>query len=218
MHDLADLRGGLALESEADDLSAMGEHRPEVVERAAHRDQDVGVRLAHHFQVTGDGPRRDEEDAIGEVFGGEQGSLTEGLLAEVEEPRLAEAGGPVLMKQQDRRLLPRWRVRQTVCFWQSATGFPAGSSAATATRVIFPGEGSDGLGGEEGEVDLFDDAENGFGLERRTVQSLLDLGGEAGIEGLGIQPLDDFAVAVANAHRLNLLNKCQTELPGQTYV
>ena len=58
-----------------------------------------------------------------------------------------------------------------------------------------------GLGGEEGKVDLFDDVENGLGLEGRAVQSLLDLGGEASIEGLGIQPLDDFAVAIANAHR-----------------
>ena len=31
VHDLADLRGGLALEREADDLSAMSENRPEVV-------------------------------------------------------------------------------------------------------------------------------------------------------------------------------------------
>ena len=45
MHDLADLRGGLALEGKSDDLRAMGEHRSEIVERAPHRDQDVGMRL-----------------------------------------------------------------------------------------------------------------------------------------------------------------------------
>ena len=103
VHDLADLRGGLALESEADDLSAMGEYRPEVMERAAHRDQDVGVCLAHDLQVAGDGSRGDEEDAVGEVFGGEQRSLTEGLLAEVEESRLAKAGRSVLHESNDRR-------------------------------------------------------------------------------------------------------------------
>ena len=100
VHDLADLRGGLALESEADDLSAMGENRPEVMERAAHRDQDVGVCLAHDLQVAGDGSRGDEEDAVGEVFGGEQRPLTEGLLAEVEQSRLAKGGRSVLMNQQ----------------------------------------------------------------------------------------------------------------------
>ena len=50
MHDLADLRGGLALQGQADDLGAMREHRPEVMEGAAHRDQDVGVGLAHAFR------------------------------------------------------------------------------------------------------------------------------------------------------------------------
>ena len=100
VHDLADLRSGLALECESDDLSAMREDRPEIMERAAHGDQDIGVSLAHHYEVTGDGSRGDEEDAIGEVFGGEQGPLTEGLLAKVEDSRLAKAGGTVLLKQE----------------------------------------------------------------------------------------------------------------------
>src|SRR5665811_2507559 len=45
VHDLADLRRGLALECEADDLSAMREDWSKVVERTAHRDQDVGLNL-----------------------------------------------------------------------------------------------------------------------------------------------------------------------------
>src|SRR4051812_11132659 len=64
-----------------------------------------------------------------------------------------------------------------------------------------------GLGGEERKVGLFDKVENGLSHEGRTVQSLLDLGGEAGIEGLGIEPLDDLAVAIANPHRWNLPDK-----------
>src|SRR5208337_2000018 len=62
------------------------------------------------------------------------------------------------------------------------------------------------LGREEGKVNLLDDVENCLGLEGRTVQSLLNLGGEASIEGLGLQPLDGFAVLVANAHRGDLLD------------
>src|SRR5262249_57425285 len=58
-----------------------------------------------------------------------------------------------------------------------------------------------GLGGEEGEVDLFDHVEDRRGLEGRTVETLADLGGEPSIEGLGIQGLDDFAVAIANGRR-----------------
>jgi len=64
------------------------------------------------------------------------------------------------------------------------------------------------LGGEEGKVDLFDDVENCLGLEGRAVQSLLNLSGEASIEGLGLQPPDGFAILVANAHRRDLLDKC----------
>ena len=64
------------------------------------------------------------------------------------------------------------------------------------------------LGREEGKVNLLDDVENCLGLEGRTVQSLLNLGGEVSIEGLGLQPLDGFAVLVANAHRRDLLDKC----------
>ena len=99
VHDLADLRGGLPLECKADESSAMGEDRSEVMECAAHGDQDIGVCLAHHFEVAGDGSWGDEEDAIGEVFGGQQGSLTEGLLAEVEESCLTKAGRTMLMNQ-----------------------------------------------------------------------------------------------------------------------
>ena len=68
MHDLADLRGGFALQREADDLSAMRENWAQVMERAAHRDQHIGVCLTHHLQVTGDGSWGDEEDAISEVL------------------------------------------------------------------------------------------------------------------------------------------------------
>ena len=64
------------------------------------------------------------------------------------------------------------------------------------------------LGREEGKIDLLDDVKNRLGLEGRTVQSLLNLSGEASIEGFGLQPLDGFAVLVANAHRRDLLDKC----------
>ena len=54
-----------ALECKADDLSAMrGEDWSEVVERTPHRDQDVGVGLAHDDQVARDGAGGYEEDAI----------------------------------------------------------------------------------------------------------------------------------------------------------
>ena len=68
------------------------------------------------------------------------------------------------------------------------------------------------------EVDLLHDVEDRFGLERRTVETLLDLGGEASIEGLGLQALDHLAVGIANAHRRNLLDRCRPSIPGQTYV
>src|SRR5271157_3525432 len=138
VHDLADLRGGLALEREADDLSTMRENRAQIMERAAHRDQHVGVCLAHHFQVTGDGSWGDEEDAIGKVFGSEQGSLTEACWQRSRSRAWRKPAGPCCWIKRSSRL-PRCRVRQTVCFLQWTTGLPAGSSAATAMRVILPG-------------------------------------------------------------------------------
>ena len=172
----------------------------------------IGIRTSGwawrtDLQVAGDGSRGDEEDAIGEVFGGEQGSLTEGLLAEVEEPRLAKAGRPVLMKQE---------IVDLAAMEGEADGLLLAVGDGFSGRLV-GGDGDEGdfargrlraLGGEEGKVDLFDDAENGLGLEGRTVESLLDFGGEAGIERFGIQALDDLAVAVANSHREHLLDKC----------
>ncbi len=55
---------------------------------------------ADRLEVAGDGSPDDEADAIGQVFGGEPGALTESLLAEVEESGLTEAGGPVLLEHQ----------------------------------------------------------------------------------------------------------------------
>jgi len=57
---------------------------------------------------------------------------------------------------------------------------------------------------DEREVDLFDDLRHGLGLKGRAGQSLLDLGAESGIEGLGVQTFEDLALLIANAHRLLL--------------
>jgi hypothetical protein len=217
VHDLADLRGGLALECKADDLSAMREDWPEVVECAAHGDQHVGISLADQDKVTRDGSRSDEEDAIGKVFGGEQCPLAESLLAKVEDSRLAKAGGAVLLKQ---------KVIDLAAMEGQADRLLLAVGDGLSGRLI-RGDGDEGdltrgrLGGpcgEEGEVDLFDDVKNGFGLEGGTVKSLLNFGGEASIEGFGVQPLDDLAVSIADAHKLNLLDKCRPSVPGQTYV
>jgi hypothetical protein len=75
-----------------------------------------------------------------------------------------------------------------------------------------------GRRGHEGKEDLFDDSENGFGLERGAVKSLLNFGGETRIEGFGIESLDDLAASIADAHVMVLLNRCQPSLVGQTYV
>ena len=185
----------------------MGENRAQIMERAAHRDQHFGVCLAHHFQVTGDGSWGDEEDAISEVFGGKQGSLTEGLLAKVEESCLAKASRTVLMNQAIVDLAPMQgqtdglllAVAHRLPGWFVSRNSDESDLARRSLRA---------LGREEGKVDLLDDVENCLGLEGRTVQSLLNLSGEASIEGLGLQPLDGFAVLVANAHRGDLLDKC----------
>src|SRR5262249_28294 len=153
------------------------EDRPEVVERAAQGDQDIGVCLAHRPQIAGDGSWGDEEDAIGAVFSGEQGCLTEGLLAQVEDSSLAKAGWSVLLKHE---------VVDLVAMEGETDGLLVTIRDGLASRLIrgdgdegdLPWRGLGGLGGEEGKVDLFDDVEDGFGLEGGAVESLLDLGGE----------------------------------------
>jgi hypothetical protein len=170
------------------------------MERAAHRDQDVGVGPAHDLQIAGDGSRRHEEDAVREVFGGEQCPLTEGLLAEVKEPCLAEASWTMLVDQAIVDLAPVQSqtdglfltVNHRLAGWFVSGDSDERDLAWRSLRA---------LGAEEWKVDLFDDIENGLGLEGRAVQPLLNLGGKSGIEGLGIQPLEHLAVPIANAHR-----------------
>jgi hypothetical protein len=54
----------------------------------------------------------------------------------------------------------------------------------------------------------FDNLENSFNLEGKAVKSLPDFGGEASVEGFGIQSVDDLAVWIANAHSRYLLDNC----------
>jgi hypothetical protein len=152
MHDLADLRGGLALKGKPYDLRAVCEHGSEVVVRASHGNQDAGMGLAYDLEVAGDGPRRDEEDAVGEVFRGEESSLTEGLLAEVEQPRLPEGCGAVLMDQE---------VVDLATMQSEADGLLGALSDRLAGRLV-SGNDDEGdltgrsvrrLGGKEGRVE-----------------------------------------------------------------
>ena len=157
--DLADLRGGFALQREADDLSAMRENWAQVMERAAHRDQHVGVCLTHHLQVTGDGSWGDEEDAISEVFGGKQGSLTEGLLAKVEESCLAKASRTVLMNQAIVDLAPMQGQTDGLLL-AAAHRLPGWFISRNSDESDLARRSLRALGREEGKVDLLDDVEN----------------------------------------------------------
>jgi hypothetical protein len=138
--------------------------------------------------------------------------LTKGLLAKVEDSSLAKTSRTVFLKQE-------------VVDLAAMEGETNGLLLAIGdglSRWLVRGNSDEGdlpwgrfgdLSGEEGKVDFFDDAEHSLGLEWGTVQTLLDLGSEASIDGLGIQPLDDFAVSIANAHRLILLDKCLPVYP-----
>jgi hypothetical protein len=57
---------------------------------------------------------------------------------------------------------------------------------------------------DERKIDFLDHFEDGLGLKGRAGQSLLDLGEEFGIEGLGVQTLEDLTVLIANTHGLLL--------------
>src|SRR5262249_16913576 len=156
VHDLADLGGCLALESKADDLSAVGENGAQIVKRAAHRDQDIGVSLAYDDQVAGDGSWGDKEDAVGQVFGSEQRPLTEGLLAEIEDPRLAKGGRSAFMNQEI--------VELATMQGEADRLFLADSHRLSGRLVSGDGDERDfarrslrGFAGKVRKVDLFDD-------------------------------------------------------------
>jgi hypothetical protein len=53
---------------------------------------------------------------------------------------------------------------------------------------------------EKRKVYLFDNFEDGLGLKGRAVQSLLGLGKKLGVEGFGVQTLEDLAILIANTH------------------
>jgi hypothetical protein len=143
--------------------------------------------------------------------------LTEGLLAEVEDSGLSKASRSVLLKQEVVDLATM-ECEADGLLLTVGDGFTGRLIRGDGDKGDLPRGRLGGLSGEEGEVDLFDDVEDGLGLEGGAIESLLDLGGETSIEGLGIQPLDDLAISIANAHRLDLLNTCRPSVPGQTYV
>jgi hypothetical protein len=141
VHDLADLGSGFALEREPDDLSAMRQDRPQVIECAAHADQHTRVSLRHDDEVSGNGSRSDEEDAVSEVFCREQCALPEVLLTKVENLGLTNARGTTIVKQDvvDRASM---EGQANGLFVAVGHGLPAGSLAATASSEIFPGADS----------------------------------------------------------------------------
>jgi hypothetical protein len=203
--DAADLGGGLALEGQADDLDAMGEGRSKVVDGAAHRNEALGLLLAQLGQIAGDGAWGDEEDAEGQVLGGQEGALAEGLFAEVAEACLAETGRSVV-------------VQEPVVLGAAMDGEVDGFLAAIHDGFSGRFFGIDGdeadrtwrshwtAGLEEGEIDFPDDVTDGVGFEGRAIQSVDQFSAKAGVEGFRFKAFDGFASALSPSHGEDLLD------------
>ena len=88
-----------------------------------------------------------------------------------------------------------------MCCWFR---FARGLFSTDGDQRDFPGWSLRAVFLDEREVDLFDDLQDGLGLEGRAVQSLLDFGEKLGIEGLGVQTLEDLAILIAHTHGLLL--------------
>ena len=138
-------------------------------------------------------------------------------MTKVEDSGLAKASGTIVVKQEV--------VDGAAMEGQADALFLAVGHGLSCRLVSGHGEQRDlprgRLGsrrGNEGKVDLFDNAKNSLGFEWGTVKSLLNFGCESRRKSFGLKSLNNLAFSIANAHRVLLLNRCLPSLSGQTYV
>src|SRR5215216_7431111 len=176
---------------------------------AAHRQDQVRIALAQGLEVAADGSRSDEEDSVGEIFGGQQAALAERFLAQFGQPGTAEGLRPILLEQTvvlgaamdgkaERHLLA------------SSDGLAGRFLGGDGDQGHLAGGGAGGFGFQVGEVDILDHLEHGLGGKRRKVQALLDLGQEPRIESLALQTSQLLLGCVADSHASLLPGTCPT--------
>jgi hypothetical protein len=83
-------------------------------------------------------------------------------------------------------------------------GFASGLVGTDRDQRDLPGWSFRTVFIDERKIHLLDDFQDGLCLKGRAVQPLLDLGQKLGVEGLGIQTLENLTVLIANAHGLLL--------------
>jgi len=188
-----------SFQGESYDLHAMGQHRTDVVLGAAQGDGSLVARFLQGGQIAGDGACADEEDAVGQVFGGEQAALAECFLTEVGNPGLSKCGGSL--------------------FFEQGIILVAAMDGETNGLLLTFGDGlSSGLVGgdddqgdfawwqvglmliEQGKVNFLDDLQDGLGLEGRAIQPLTDFVSKAIFESYTLKPLQQFLGPIANTH------------------
>jgi hypothetical protein len=97
MHHFADLRHGLALQRQSDNLGSMGQHRSDVMNGATQRYYQLWIRSTQNIQVPCDRTRGHEEDSVSQVFTSQQSALAQGFLANIDNTSLPKTCRAVLL-------------------------------------------------------------------------------------------------------------------------
>ena len=201
--DPADLRRRLALQRQADDLGAVGQYRPDVVNRASQRDQHARMGLPQCGQVPRNGSRRDQENSVGQVLAGQQAPLTECLLTKRRDAGLPKPRRPLLVKETVvfRAAMERQANRLLLAIRHGLAG-----------RFVGTDRHERDLAGRRrgcvrvgiGKIHFLDDLQDRLGLEGRAIQALPDLLEKLGVEGLAMEAVECFLLPVAASHEILL--------------
>jgi hypothetical protein len=170
-HDLADFGGRFSLKSQENDLNAVRHHGADVVDGGTQGKRTFGFLFAQGQEIARDGPNRYEENPIGEILAGQKSALAESFLAKIYNSGTTEGfrsgleksvvNGSSMNLETDRSFdTIRDRFAGRFIGIDSDKGNDAGRRLV-AIRV------------HKGEIDFFDDIDNGLGFKGRTIEPLL---------------------------------------------
>lgn len=207
MKDSTDLAGGFSFQGQPYDLHAMGQYGADVVLEAAQRDGGLWRGFPQGGKIASDGACTDKEDAIGEIFAGEQAALAECFLAEIGDACLSK-GGRALFFDQGIILGATMQGEANDLLLTLGDGLSARFIGSDEHEGNLP-RGQLGLMLiEYRKVDLFDDLQDGLSLEGRAIQSLTNLGSKVILQSFATKTIQEFLGAIADPHRYPPFRDC----------
>src|SRR2546428_1643400 len=169
--------------------------------RAAQRNRHWWLLLTQRGQIARDGARALGEDAIGQIFTRQQHALAQRLLTEIRKARLTKRGRSMLLQDAivSGAAMQRQPDHPLLTFAERLAGWLVGANTDDRDFARHRRRTFNLI--EKRKINLLDDFQNSFGLERRTVQPLLDLGQKPRVESLGLKPAQLLATYVVHTHK-----------------